>query len=101
MSSPPSADEIALCVSIMNRIPPADLLFSRNRNLLEAGHVLFGRSIKMSIFGEKDVVDFFRQKEDYKSLLRRLERVHDEVQRAHANFVEVITIDFIFGNYHC
>ena len=55
----------------------------------------------MSIFGEKDVVDFFRQKEDYKSLLRRLERVHDEVQRAHANFVEVITIDFIFGNYHC
>lgn len=88
MSGTPSADEIALCVSIMNRIPPSDLPLL-SPALLEAGHTLFGRSIKMSIFGEKDVVAFFRQKEDYKSLLRRLERVHEEVQRAHANFVEV------------
>jgi hypothetical protein len=43
----------------------------------------------VQLFGEKDVVAFFKQKEDYKSLLKKLERVHSEVHRAHADFVEV------------
>ena len=84
----PNDDEITTCVNIMNRIEPGDL-HTLSPLLLEAGHALFGRSIKISLFGEEEVVAFFKQKEDYKSLLRKLERVHDEVQRAHANFVEV------------
>ena len=85
----PSSEEIAQCISTMSRISPCDL-HTLSPKLTEAGHALFGRSIKVSLFGEEDVVSFFRQKEDYKSLLKKLERVHDEVQRAHANFVEVI-----------
>ena len=84
----PNDAEIAQCVSIMNRIAPSDLV-NLSPLLLEAGHALFGRSIKVSLFGEEDVVTFFKQKEDYKAILRKLERVHSEVQRAHADFVEV------------
>lgn len=84
----PSPDEIAQCISIMSRISPSDLQVL-SPQLTEAGHALFGRSIKVSLFGEEEIVSFFRQKEDYKSLLKKLERVHNEVQSAHANFVEV------------
>ena len=72
----------------MNRLTPSDLSLLPS-DFTDAGHALFGRSIKVSLFGEEDVVSFFRQKEDYKSLLKRLERVHDEVQGAHAEYVEV------------
>ena len=84
----PDDDEITTCINIMNRIEPGNL-HTLSPLLLEAGHALFGRSIKISLFGEEEVVAFFKQKEDYKSLLRKLERVHSEVQRAHANYVEV------------
>ena len=84
----PDDDEITTCINIMNRIEPGSL-HTLSPLLLEAGHALFGRSIKISLFGEEEVVAFFKQKEDYKSLLRKLERVHSEVQRAHANYVEV------------
>ena len=64
----PNSDEIAVCMSIMNRLTPSDLSLLPS-DFTDAGHALFGRSIKVSLFGEEDVVAFFRQKEDYKSLL--------------------------------
>lgn len=84
----PSGDEIALCISIMERIAPSDLL-NLTPDLTAAGHALFAKSVKVDLFGDDDVVSFFKQKEDYKLLLKKLERVHSEVQRAHADFVEV------------
>ena len=68
----------------MNRIKPGDL-HTLSPLLLEAGHALFGRSIKISLFGEEKVVAFFKQKEDYKSLLRKLERVHERMKDAGVN----------------
>ena len=59
----PSSDEISLCMSIMNRITPNDLSLL-TPEFIEAGHSLFGRSIKVCLFGEDDVVAFFKQKED-------------------------------------
>ena len=80
----PNDDEITTCVNIMNRIKPGDL-HTLSPLLLEAGHALFGRSIKISLFGEEEVVAFFKQKEDYKSLLRKLERVHERMKDAGVN----------------
>ena len=84
----PDSDEIALCISIMKRIAPSDLQ-NLSPDLTAAGRALFAKSVKFDLFGDDDVVSFFKQKEDYKLLLKKLERVHSEVQRAHADFVEV------------
>jgi hypothetical protein len=83
----PDSTEIALCISILNRISPQDLP-SLPPDLLESGHRLFSRSIKAKLFGEKDVVSFFKERDDYQFLLRKLTRVHEEVARAHADLVE-------------
>jgi hypothetical protein len=83
----PDSTEIALCIDILNRISPQDLP-SLPPDLLECGHRLFGRSIKAKLFGEKDIVAFFKERDDYQFLLRKLTRVHEEVARAHVDLVE-------------
>lgn len=83
----PDTTEIALCIDILNRISPLDLP-SLPPDLLECGHRLFGRSMKAKLFGEKDIVAFFKERDDYQFLLRKLTRVHEEVARAHVDLVE-------------
>eukprot|EP00596_Hydrurales_sp_CCMP1899_P003942 CAMPEP_0119048604 /NCGR_PEP_ID=MMETSP1177-20130426/59877_1 /TAXON_ID=2985 /ORGANISM="Ochromonas sp, Strain CCMP1899" /LENGTH=457 /DNA_ID=CAMNT_0007024739 /DNA_START=48 /DNA_END=1422 /DNA_ORIENTATION=- len=83
----PDSTEIDLCISILNRISPQDLP-SLPPDLLESGHRLFSKSVKAKLFGEKDVVAFLKERDDYQFLLRKLTRVHEEVARAHADLVE-------------
>jgi hypothetical protein len=84
----PSPEDIDFCLNVLRRLKPGDL-GSLPKEFTAAGHALFKKSIKLELFGENDVVSFLKQKEDYRTLLKRLEKVHSEVERSHAQYVEV------------
>ena len=87
-SSLPSPEDIDFCLNVLRRLKPGDLGFL-TKEFTAAGHALFKKSIKSELFGEQDVVSFLKQKEDDRSLLKKLEKVHAEVERSHAEHVEV------------
>jgi hypothetical protein len=87
-SSFPTADEINTCISVLQRLKSADLA-TLSPELTSAGHELFKRGVKVELFGEDDVVAFLKKKEDYRNILKRLDKIHSEVERSHAQNVEV------------
>ena len=86
MAADPAAVMAALVT--LRSLQPADL--KRYPELKAEGLRLFERAVKVKCFGEEnpDVVAFLREKEDYRALLKRLERVGAVVEEAHAVAVE-------------
>lgn len=79
---------VAAAVATLRSLQPCDL--KQYPELQAEGLRLFERAVKVKCFGEEnpDVVAFLRQKEDYRALLKRLERVGAVVEEAHAAAVQ-------------
>lgn len=77
--------EIASAVAILRRLQPTDL--KGHDTLMQEGTRLFERTIKTKLFGEESVVAFLKQQGEYRFLLKRLEKVQEEVERNHAALV--------------
>ena len=82
---PSTKNEIATVVAILRQLQPADL--KEHPELIQEGTRLFERTIKTKLFGDDSVVDFLKQQSEYRFLLKRLERVQEEVERNHAALV--------------
>ena len=77
--------EIASAVAVLRRLQPADL--KGHHELIQEGTRLFERTIKTKLFGEDSVVAFLKQQGEYRFLLKRLEKVQEEVERNHSTLV--------------
>ena len=79
-------------VDVLNSLQPSDL--ERYPALEVAGSKLFGRLIRKSLFESDAAFDFLKKRGEYRSLLQKLEKIHNEVSIVHADFVQVSTISF-------
>lgn len=85
---PCTPEEVEACAAVLAKLVPADLSDPLYAPLIPLGHALFGRGLRTALFGEREVVEHLKEQRDSRALLRRLDRVHDIVQRSHAAVIE-------------
>ena len=85
---PCTPEEVEACAAVLAKLVPADLCDPLYAPLVPLGHALFGRGLRTALFGERAVVEHLKEQRDSRALLRRLDRVHDIVQRSHAAVIE-------------
>jgi NAD(P)-dependent dehydrogenase (short-subunit alcohol dehydrogenase family) len=89
--APVSEGELAACVATLRRLHPSELGQPRLLELWEVGHALFSSRIIKQRFGSDDVVAFLKKQGNYRGMLKRLEKLHAEVERVHAQRVGAAT----------
>lgn len=88
VQKPVSPEEISIVTAILSKIQRKDLEDERFAPLTAVVQDLFGRIIKKQLFGDKNVVEFLREQNENRDLLRRLNKLHNIVQQNHAANVE-------------
>jgi hypothetical protein len=79
--------KIQQLVDVLNSLQPIDL--ENYPELEKAGSRLFGRAIRKQLFESDESFDFLKKRGEYRSLLLKLEKIHNEVGAVHADYVQV------------
>ena len=89
--APPASDgaatsaEIASCIAVLSRLTPSALRDDPAlAPLREAGVKLFGPEVLRERFGQADAIEYLRELNGHRELLKKLTRLHTEVEKAHA-----------------
>ena len=83
--------ELHACAETLRRLNATDLHSTRCLEVWEAGEALFSSRIIKQRFKGDDVVEFLKKQGNYRGMLKRLEKLHAEVNKAHADRVEAAT----------
>ena len=83
---PPSSDDISFAINVLKRLKPVDV--ESNEELGMVGTKLFGRAIRKKLFETDEGLYFLKKRGEFRSMLRKLEKIHNEVQYVHADFVQ-------------
>ena len=77
--------EIASCIAVLSRLTPTALRDDPAlAPLREAGVKLFGPEVLRERFGQADAIEYLRELNGHRELLKKLTRLHTEVEKAHA-----------------
>eukprot|EP00930_Biecheleria_cincta_P070895 TRINITY_DN58473_c0_g1_i1.p1 TRINITY_DN58473_c0_g1~~TRINITY_DN58473_c0_g1_i1.p1 ORF type:complete len:564 (-),score=94.61 TRINITY_DN58473_c0_g1_i1:218-1909(-) len=72
----PSAGDLATCASVLRALSPKDLQLPEVKEVLEAGALLFRRHILKEKFGDKDALEFLKEKHEINRKLGDLSKLH-------------------------
>ena len=79
------ATEVAACAAVLGTLTPSALRDDPAlAPLLKVGVALFGPEVLRQRFGQSDAIEYLRELNGHRKLLKKLERLHREVDKAHA-----------------
>jgi hypothetical protein len=84
-------EELASCAAVLRRLRASELESPRLRDVCGAGQELFRSRIIKQRFKGEDVVEFLTKQGNYRGMLKRLEKLHTEIERNHSTRVEAAT----------
>ena len=86
-----TAAELAACTTTLAKLSPADIELPELSELYAVGKALFASRVIKERFQGEDVVAFFKQQGEYRKMVKRLQKLHKEIDHAHASRVDEST----------
>ena len=87
---PISIDEIKIATRILKLLEPKHLKHTIFEEFRDAGIKLFSRTIRKQIYeNDNDLIEHIKNQTNQNKVLKKLEKIHNEIQITHANNVEI------------
>ena len=84
MDLPVSLDELVICKKVLQSLESNHLKIL-DKDFVDAGVKLFGRTIRKQLYEQNgDLVDYIKNQTNQTKVLRKLERIHNEIHHVHA-----------------